>query len=201
LEEEEGFEPPALSRYGFQDRRLRPLGHSSGKNGADCSACRESCAGRATPLWFARAVFGRHMERWPRGRRRRFAKPLYGPKAVSRVRIPPSPQVLPVRVAFSRRDSPRERKAPRRHVSGLGASLLTDGRGHGIHVAPHRPKVGRAAVAHLDRAPAYEAGGSKFESCQPRTNAPGSYGFAAGDRAARQRAAAIAAKQASPSNW
>ena len=29
-EEEEGFEPPALSRYGFQDRRLRPLGHSSG---------------------------------------------------------------------------------------------------------------------------------------------------------------------------
>ena len=30
LEEEEGFEPPALSRYGFQDRRLRPLGHSSG---------------------------------------------------------------------------------------------------------------------------------------------------------------------------
>src|SRR3954470_20351944 len=28
---------------------------------------------------------------WPRGRRRRFAKPLYGPKAVSRVRIPPSP--------------------------------------------------------------------------------------------------------------
>ena len=28
-EEEEGFEPPALARYGFQDRRLRPLGHSS----------------------------------------------------------------------------------------------------------------------------------------------------------------------------
>src|SRR5262249_18049430 len=27
--EEEGFEPPALSRCGFQDRRLRPLGHSS----------------------------------------------------------------------------------------------------------------------------------------------------------------------------
>src|SRR3954453_20092880 len=33
----------------------------------------------------------RHVERWPRGRRRRFAQPLYGPKAVSRVRIPPSP--------------------------------------------------------------------------------------------------------------
>src|SRR5205814_8489577 len=48
----------------------------------------------------------RILERWPRGRRRRFAKPLYGPKAVSRVRIPPPPQVLPVRVAFSRRDSP-----------------------------------------------------------------------------------------------
>src|SRR6185312_1758502 len=39
-----------------------------------------------------RAVSRRHLERWPRGRRRRFAKPLYGPKAVSRVRIPPSPQ-------------------------------------------------------------------------------------------------------------
>ena len=34
------------------------------------------------------------LERWPRGRRRRFAKPLYGPKAVSRVRIPPSPLTL-----------------------------------------------------------------------------------------------------------
>ena len=32
FEEEEGFEPPALSRYGFQDRRLRPLGHSSETN-------------------------------------------------------------------------------------------------------------------------------------------------------------------------
>ncbi len=29
--------------------------------------------------------------RWPRGRRRRFAKPLYGLKPVSRVRIPASP--------------------------------------------------------------------------------------------------------------
>src|SRR5437868_2085338 len=29
--EEEGFEPPALSRCGFQDRCLRPLGHSSTK--------------------------------------------------------------------------------------------------------------------------------------------------------------------------
>src|SRR6478672_5736222 len=37
----------------------------------------------------------KYLERWPRGRRRRFAKPLYGPKAVSRVRIPPSPQVSP----------------------------------------------------------------------------------------------------------
>src|SRR5690625_5209315 len=27
--EEEGFEPPVLSYNGFQDRRLRPLGHSS----------------------------------------------------------------------------------------------------------------------------------------------------------------------------
>jgi hypothetical protein len=30
LAEGEGFEPPALARYGFQDRRLRPLGHPSG---------------------------------------------------------------------------------------------------------------------------------------------------------------------------
>ena len=30
--EEEGFEPPELSLSGFQDRRLKPLGHSS-KNG------------------------------------------------------------------------------------------------------------------------------------------------------------------------
>ena len=37
----------------------------------------------------------RHVERWPRGRRRRFAKPLYGLKAVSRVRIPPSPLDVP----------------------------------------------------------------------------------------------------------
>src|SRR5215216_6271851 len=29
VEEEEGFEPPVLSHYGFQDRRLKPLGHSS----------------------------------------------------------------------------------------------------------------------------------------------------------------------------
>ena len=39
----------------------------------------------------------RHVERWPRGRRRRFAKPLYGLKAVSRVRIPPSPLDVPPR--------------------------------------------------------------------------------------------------------
>ena len=83
-----------------------------------------------------------NLERWPRGRRRRFAKPLYGPKAVSRVRIPPSPQVLPAGTA----------------------ALLTSGRGHGIRV----PHFSRAAVAHLDRAPAYEAGGRKFESFQPR---------------------------------
>src|SRR5262249_21923189 len=61
------------------------------------------------------------LERWPRGRRRRFAKPLYGPKAVSRVRIPPSP-----------------------------------------------PPDDDAPVAQLDRAPAYEAGGSLFESGRAR---------------------------------
>ena len=29
MAEEVGFEPTDLSVYGFQDRRLRPLGHSS----------------------------------------------------------------------------------------------------------------------------------------------------------------------------
>jgi hypothetical protein len=43
--------------------------------------------------------------RWPSGRRRRFAKPLYGPKPVSRVRIPASPPFdsqPPSRLATSR---------------------------------------------------------------------------------------------------
>src|SRR5262245_46580173 len=58
---------------------------------------RRSWLGRAGALAGARLVDyrpSRILERWPRGRRRRFAKPLYGPKAVSRVRIPPSPQLL-----------------------------------------------------------------------------------------------------------
>ena len=33
LAEEEGFEPPELALNGFQDRRLRPLGHSSMEKG------------------------------------------------------------------------------------------------------------------------------------------------------------------------
>ena len=36
--EEEGFEPPALSRCGFQDRCLRPLGHSSKRRLATITA-------------------------------------------------------------------------------------------------------------------------------------------------------------------
>src|SRR4051812_32676317 len=51
-----------------------------------------SCARGPLPLSCAMPCFKAALERWPRGRRRRFAKPLYGPKAVSRVRIPPSPQ-------------------------------------------------------------------------------------------------------------
>jgi hypothetical protein len=31
MAEREGFEPPELSLNGFQDRRLKPLGHLSGK--------------------------------------------------------------------------------------------------------------------------------------------------------------------------
>src|SRR6185295_2403187 len=94
-----------------------------------------ACGGRPRRLSSPRIL-----ERWPRGRRRRFAKPLYGPKAVSRVRIPPSPQL------FRRRRTLDARSVPRHTRSALS----------------------RAAVAHLDRAPAYEGGGSKFESCQPR---------------------------------
>jgi hypothetical protein len=30
MAEREGFEPPELSLNGFQDRRLKPLGHLSG---------------------------------------------------------------------------------------------------------------------------------------------------------------------------
>jgi hypothetical protein len=32
MAEREGFEPPELSLNGFQDRRLKPLGHLSVKN-------------------------------------------------------------------------------------------------------------------------------------------------------------------------
>ncbi len=32
MAEREGFEPPELSLNGFQDRRLKPLGHLSGEN-------------------------------------------------------------------------------------------------------------------------------------------------------------------------
>src|SRR6516162_4178078 len=89
-----------------------------------------------------RAALGRHMERWPRGRRRRFAKPLYGPKAVSRVRIPPSPQ----RFTSSK---------------GPAGSPLTGAPGHGIRVGPY------AAIAQLDRASVYGTEGREFESLWP----------------------------------
>jgi hypothetical protein len=32
MAEREGFEPPELALNGFQDRRLKPLGHLSGLN-------------------------------------------------------------------------------------------------------------------------------------------------------------------------
>jgi hypothetical protein len=56
---------------------------------------RDSLGDRSVPVtqrpsytWLSRAV------RWPSGRRRRFAKPLYGLKPVSRVRIPASPPIV-----------------------------------------------------------------------------------------------------------
>jgi hypothetical protein len=45
-------------------------------------------------FWRARQIKnpgGSFAEGWPSGRRRRFAKPLYGLKAVSRVQIPAPP--------------------------------------------------------------------------------------------------------------
>ena len=38
MAEGEGFEPPDLSINGFQDRRLRPLGHPSETHASPCSA-------------------------------------------------------------------------------------------------------------------------------------------------------------------
>jgi hypothetical protein len=38
--EEEGFEPPVLSYNGFQDRRLKPLGHSSRLGEGACTTTR-----------------------------------------------------------------------------------------------------------------------------------------------------------------
>ena len=43
LAEEEGFEPPELSLGGFQDRCLRPLGHSSGVPGGKTRGSIERC--------------------------------------------------------------------------------------------------------------------------------------------------------------
>ena len=51
------------------------------------------------------------LERWPRGRRRRFAKPLYGLKPVSGVRISPSPQNQPRKRSVFFRFSPLEEPA------------------------------------------------------------------------------------------
>src|SRR6476659_6358777 len=47
--EEEGFEPPGLSSSGFQDRRLKPLGHSSNPKTDGLfsnikSCCKADCA-------------------------------------------------------------------------------------------------------------------------------------------------------------
>ena len=54
---------------------------------------------------------------------------------------------------------------------GIGerpASLLLDVRAPARHTCPSAgTNCTSAAVAHLDRASAYEAEGSKFESCQP----------------------------------
>ena len=62
MAEEEGFEPPEPFRFsGFQDRRLKPLGHSSG--GSDYQACLLDF----TALDPA--------DRWVSGLNQRFAKP------------------------------------------------------------------------------------------------------------------------------
>src|SRR4029078_2515262 len=78
----EGAVPPDLPMDGRGETRAVPLVRKT-LTGPPCSGGR----GRLSSV-------GR-LERWPSGRRRRFAKPLYGPKAVSRVRIPHSPQIRP----------------------------------------------------------------------------------------------------------
>lgn len=43
LAEGEGFEPPDLAVNGFQDRRLKPLGHPSEENASPEKAALSSC--------------------------------------------------------------------------------------------------------------------------------------------------------------
>src|SRR5262249_49958198 len=69
--------------------------------------------------------------RWPSGRRRRFAKPLYGPKPVSRVRIPSSPpspspsaQSMAVSEGLLGHRAPRAFGAPRPLGSNPSAASL-----------------------------------------------------------------------------
>ena len=167
IEEREGFEPSALPRGGFQDHCLKPLGHLSGGGFLTHLTTGSlhllrlhlridlltTSGARPEPVltnWRIEVL-----ERWPRGRRRRFAKPLYGHKAVSRVRIPPSPP------------------NPYRPMNLRGASAfsnLTAHNSHGIRVVPN------AAIAQLDRAQVYETWGRKFESSWPHNKASGDGG-------------------------
>jgi hypothetical protein len=91
--------------------------------------------------WRSRLYLASFAVRWPSGRRRRFAKPLYGLKPVPRVRIPASPpnsslrfRIWLVRQVFSHAASPlrrrqRERIPRQRHQLVLAKHfpVLCDG--------------------------------------------------------------------------
>ena len=57
--EGEGFEPPELSLSGFQDHRLRPLGHPSAKNEIPPSSVGvDPASGRKSARYFSMARSG-----------------------------------------------------------------------------------------------------------------------------------------------
>ncbi len=63
MAEGEGFEPPDLSINGFQDRRLKPLGHPSCEALSMLDHQRVRCQDAATPL-FREASRSRKLSIW-----------------------------------------------------------------------------------------------------------------------------------------
>jgi hypothetical protein len=100
-----GRSPPALTR---QERTLGGFLKSPAKSSG---GAKPACARAQNLDLRSVAISSKYqasLERWPRGRRRRFAKPLYGLKPVSGVRISPSPQNQPRKRSVFFRFSPLE---------------------------------------------------------------------------------------------